>query len=259
MNVLDSIFRWFHVFAGIIWIGMLYFFNFVNGPFQATMDGDTKKKVNPELQPRALWWFRWGAAWTWATGVLLLMLVFYHGGIMFEGDRGWGKRAIVLVAFTFLASFVYDPLQKSALGKDPKVFGTVAFVLAAVVAYLMSAWGGFTYRAFNIHLASLFGTIMAFNVWFRIWPAQQKILTAVKNGTPPDAALVSLAGTRSRHNTYMSAALLWGMINSHTAAFAGGNLGLTAETSFVAYLVVILVSWHVIWHLYRRTAKVKGF
>ena len=259
MDSLSAVFRWIHILAGIIWIGMLYFFNFVNGPFQGTIDGDTKKKVNPELLPRALWWFRWGAAWTWATGVLLLMLVFYHGGIMFEGDRGWGKRAIVLVAFTFLASFVYDPLQKSALGKDPKVFGTAAFVLAAVVAYLMSAWGGFTYRAFNIHLASLFGTIMAFNVWFRIWPAQQKILTAVKNGTPPDAALVSLAGTRSRHNTYMSAALIWGMMNSHTAAFAGGNLGLTAETSFVAYLVVILVSWHVIWHLYRRTAKVKGF
>ena len=259
MDILSAVFRWIHILAGIIWIGMLYFFNFVNGPFQGTMDGDTKKKVNPELLPRALWWFRWGAAWTWATGVLLLMLVFYHGGIMFEGDRGWGKRAIVLVAFTFLAAFVYDLLQKSALGKDPKVFGTVAFVLAAVVVYLMSAWGGFTYRAFNIHLASLFGTIMAFNVWYRIWPAQQKILTAVKNGTPPDAALVSLAGTRSRHNTYMSAALLWGMINSHTAAFAGGNLGLTAATSWVAYLVVILVSWHVIWQLYRRTAKVKGF
>jgi uncharacterized membrane protein len=81
----------------------------------------------------------------------------------------------------------------------------------------------------------------------------------VKNGTPPDPALVSLAGTRSRHNTYMSAALLWGMIDSHTTALAGGNYGITAATSFLAYLVVILVSWHVIWHLYRRTAKVKGF
>ena len=259
MDILSAVFRWIHILAGIIWIGMLYFFNFVNGPFQGTMDGDTKKKVNPELLPRALWWFRWGAAWTWATGVLLLMLVFYHGGIMFEGDRGWGKRAIVLVAFTFLAPFLYDALHKSALGKDPKVFGAAAFVLAAVVVYLMAAWGGFTYRAFNIHLASLFGTIMAFNVWYRIWPAQQKIITAVKSGTPPDAALVSLAGTRSRHNTYMSAALLWGMINSHTTALAGGNLGLTAATSWVAYLVVILVSWHVIWHLYKRVAKVKGF
>ena len=92
MDILSAVFRWIHILAGIIWIGMLYFFNFVNGPFQGTMDGDTKKKVNPELQPRALWWFRWGAAWTWATGVLLLMLVFYHGGLMFAADRGWGRE-----------------------------------------------------------------------------------------------------------------------------------------------------------------------
>ena len=66
MDSLSAVFRWIHILAGIIWLGMLYFFNFVNGPFQGTMDGDTKKKVNPELMPRALWWFRWGAAWTWA-------------------------------------------------------------------------------------------------------------------------------------------------------------------------------------------------
>src|SRR5512132_728061 len=71
-----------HIGAGITWIGMLYFFNFVNGPFVGTMDGDTKKKVVPELMPRALYWFRWGAAWTWVTGVLLLLIVFYHGHLV---------------------------------------------------------------------------------------------------------------------------------------------------------------------------------
>ena len=52
-ELLDLIGRWVHVIAGIMWIGHLYFFNFVNGPFQGTMDGETKKKVNPELLPRA--------------------------------------------------------------------------------------------------------------------------------------------------------------------------------------------------------------
>ena len=128
MDILSALFRWLHILAGIIWIGMLYFFNWVNGPFAGTMDGDTKKKVVPELMPRALFWFRWGAAWTWITGALLLALVFYHGGIMFEDGWGWGRRAMALVAVTLLAPFVYDFLQKSALGKDPKVFGAVAFV-----------------------------------------------------------------------------------------------------------------------------------
>jgi uncharacterized membrane protein len=68
MGGLEAIFRWLHVFFGIIWIGHLYFFNWVNGPLQAKLDGPTKKLVVPELMPRALYWFRWGAAFTWLTG-----------------------------------------------------------------------------------------------------------------------------------------------------------------------------------------------
>src|SRR5260370_13228631 len=68
----DQVFRWLHVFAGIVWIGLLYFFNFVNGPFTATLDAASKNKVVPELMPRALFWFRWCAASTSIPGVLLL-------------------------------------------------------------------------------------------------------------------------------------------------------------------------------------------
>src|SRR5262249_48669505 len=64
MEAFEAIFRWLHVFAGITWIGHLYFFNWVNGPFQGKIVGPTKKAVNPELMPRALYWFRWGAAYT---------------------------------------------------------------------------------------------------------------------------------------------------------------------------------------------------
>ena len=49
MDLLHPIFKWLHIFAGVMWIGLLYFFNFVNGAFAGTMDSDTKKKVVPEL------------------------------------------------------------------------------------------------------------------------------------------------------------------------------------------------------------------
>jgi uncharacterized membrane protein len=254
VDILSALFRWIHIIAGIVWIGMLYFFNFVNGPFQGTLDGDTKKKVNPELLPRALWWFRWGAAWTWATGVLLLLLVFYHGRITFDADGRWTAGAIVMALSVYAAPFVYDALHKSPLGKDPKVFGGVAFALTAGVAALMHFWGGFGYRALNIHLAALFGTIMAYNVWFRIWPAQRTILTGVKNGTAPDAALVSFAATRSRHNVYMSVPLFWGMVNQHTTTVA-----LPGQLGFATFLVVALVGWHVVWQLYKKAPTIKGF
>ncbi|HEY5907163.1 MAG TPA: urate hydroxylase PuuD [Vicinamibacteria bacterium] len=257
MDVLSSLSRWIHVFAGIVWIGMLYFFNFVNGPFQGTQDGETKKKINPELLPRALYFFRWGAAWTWFTGVLLLLLVFYHGAITLEPETSWGGGAIAMIAVTFLAPFVYDALHKSPLGKDPKTFGGSCFVLVAIVICLMQYFG-FTYRAYNIHIAALFGTIMAFNVWYRIWPAQQKSVRAVTEGTAPDAALVALAGARSRHNTYMSVPLVWGMLNQHTVT-TGTVLGIPSAYGYVLFLLVTLVGWHLVFQLYKKAGQVKGF
>src|SRR5919106_478039 len=61
--------RWLHFVAGITWIGLLYFFNLVNVPFQKGLDADTKKKVNPDLLGRALWFFRWGAVVTVLVGL----------------------------------------------------------------------------------------------------------------------------------------------------------------------------------------------
>src|SRR5215208_4751432 len=62
------ILRWSHFVAGVTWIGLLYFFNLVNVPFQKGIDADTKKKVNPDLLGRALWYFRWGALITVLAG-----------------------------------------------------------------------------------------------------------------------------------------------------------------------------------------------
>ena len=261
MSGLDQFFRWLHVFTGILWIGLLYFFNFVNGPFAATLDADSKKKVVPELMPRALFWFRWGAAYTWITGVLLLGIVFYSNRavLLDEPDKGWQVSTIVMVAVTFLAFFLYDILAKSGLGKNTKVLATVGFVLVAVALYLMADWAKFTYRAYLIHIGAMFGTIMAFNVWFRIWPSQKKIIAAVKNGEAPDPAIVALAGSRSRHNTYLSLPLVWAMLNFHSTYFAGGNLGIASSWAWATMLAVVLLGWHIIWQCYKKAGKVKGF
>src|SRR4030095_4231801 len=109
------------------------------------------------------------------------------------------------------------------------------FVLVAAVAFAMGTWGGFSYRGVNIHIGALFGTTMAFNVWYRIWPSQQKIITAVKAGTPPDPAVVALAGARSRHNVYMSVPLVWTMINQHSTTVPTA-LGIPAQYAFALIL-----------------------
>src|SRR2546422_3250744 len=254
---LEAIFRWIHILVGILWIGHLYFFNFVNGPLQAKLDGPTKKSVNPELMPRALFWFRWGAAWTWITGVLLLAIVFYMGEQAVNGAFTAGSY--VMIAVTFLAVFVYDALFKSSLANNIKAASSVAFVLLAIVVAGFVYFGNFSYRGTLIHTGALFGTVMAFNVWFRIWPAQQKIIRAVKEGTAPDANLVKLAGLRSRQNTYLSVPLLWAMIGQHTTYFSGGNLGIPGSYYWVFWLVIIAIGWHIVFHCYKKSAKVQGF
>ena len=246
MYLLESLSRWIHVVAGIFWIGMLYFFNFVNANFAPTMDPETRKKVVPELMPRALYWFRWGAAFTWVTGVIILLIVFYHGRAALDAGREWSLGAFAMLLLVFLAPFIYDLLYKAI--KDPTIGFVVGVVLSAVLLFLYQAVG-FGFRGYAIHLGGTFGTVMAFNVWFRIWPAQRSIITAIKNGQAPDAALVALAGTRSKHNTYMSFPLVFLMLAQH-ATWAASPITLT---------VVVLVSWAIVYHLYDRAKNVKGF
>src|SRR5688572_31762143 len=83
---LNLVLRWIHVVAGIVWIGHLYFFNWVNAHLAKTYDAESKKKVVPELMPRALYFFRWGAIYTWVTGILLLFVTYAMGGLFFEDD-----------------------------------------------------------------------------------------------------------------------------------------------------------------------------
>ena len=67
-TIVLMVLRWLHFIFGITWIGLLYFFNFVNVPLGKALDGPTKKAVVPQLMPRALWWFRWGAMITFLSG-----------------------------------------------------------------------------------------------------------------------------------------------------------------------------------------------
>src|SRR2546425_48569 len=149
------IFRWIHVVAGILWIGHLYFFNFVNAQVAKTYDADSKKKVVPELMPRALYFFRWGAAYTFITGILLLAFVYYMGSGMLVkegaccGNMGHG----ISIGLLIVGWVVYDMLWK-AMEKKEQAGVIVSYLLLAGVAY--GLWQVFTPRAVNIHLGALF-------------------------------------------------------------------------------------------------------
>lgn len=115
----DMFVRWIHIIAGILWIGHLYFFNFVNTQLQPAMDKEMKKVVNPLLMGKALWWFRWGAMITFLAGIVLYLRIYIMqrhltdptGGL---SDRSWWIHLGMLfgIIMWFNVWFVIWPAQK---------------------------------------------------------------------------------------------------------------------------------------------------
>lgn len=80
--VISFIFRWAHGLFGIVWIGMLYYFNFVQTEYFKEAEPDAKADAMKKLAPRALWWFRWGAMFTFLTGLVMLYFIGAHSNIV---------------------------------------------------------------------------------------------------------------------------------------------------------------------------------
>jgi uncharacterized membrane protein len=157
---LNFVLRWFHVFFGIMWIGLLYYFNFVQVPTMPKIPAELKKGVSGFIAPSALFFFRWGAAFTVLTGLL------------------------------------------------------VAYTTGGVPGYLVGALTlQPTYRLIGIGM--WLALIMAFNVWFIIWPAQQKILGLVEADDAAKASAAPRALIASRLNVLLSIPMLYAMTNAN--------------------------------------------
>lgn len=250
---LEAAFRWTHVVAGILWIGHLYFFNFVNAQLMKTYDTESRKKVVPELMPRALYWFRWGAVYTWTSGILLAGFVYWSVDNLVGKDAS-GRPVIahmagvaISLALIGVVFFVYDAIWKAA-GKNERVGVGVLYGVFVVILFGLSRI--FTGRAVFIHAGMLFGTIMVMNVWMRIWPAQKRIIQAVKGLAPaPDPSVPAMATLRSKHNTYMSVALVFTMIANHYPTIYGW------DESWLILAAILAVGFLVTKLLYLKSAS----
>lgn len=205
--------RWIHFVAGILWVGLLYFFNLVNVPFMKTLDGPTKKVVVPELMLRALWYFRWGSVVTVFFGLTYYAMYIVAPNARNIGISPWGWlgkwMAIVIVLYVVF----YGALMKIDNG----------YVLAAVVAALslaliwamISFFPGADNKTFSIGVGGGMGMWMLLNVWGLIWRAQKRIIAATAAGEPPPAALARRAFLASRANAWLSLPMLFFMGTSH--------------------------------------------
>jgi len=175
-----------------------------------------EKQTSPKLLPTKLYWFRWEALITWVSGFLLLVLLYYSGGLLLDDSVSniglWTGIAIGLGTL-FLGFTVYEGLWMSPLGRLPVLAATISYILVVALSYCLThVLSG---RAAYIHVGALFGTIMTANDWMHILPATRKMLAALREGKAPDLRLAERAKRCTIHNTYMTVPLIFIMISNH--------------------------------------------
>lgn len=159
MNWSRFFMRWLHVLSGVMWIGLLWYFNFVQIPSMPKIPDEQKPAVGKVIAPTALFWFRWAALATVITGLLVISM-----------SPGALVRALSIQA----------PFQAIGIGM----------------------W---------------LGLVMAFNVWFIIWPNQKKALGMVTVAAEEKAAAARMAMLTSRANTMLSIPMLYCMVAQQNA------------------------------------------
>jgi uncharacterized membrane protein len=251
-------FRWFHVFAGIMWVGQTFYFTWLDGQFgklekEAAASGKSpsvwmvhsggfytvEKQKSLGIAPGLVHWFRWEALMTWLSGMVLLFLVYYFSGGLIDTDVAniSAGRGIVIGLGALVAGWiVYDLAVRSPLGKSEPAFAAFALIMTA-----SASWGFmhvFSGRAAYIHVGAIFGTIMTLNVWMRILPAQRKMIAAAAAGAKFDASLGAQAKLRSKHNTFMSVPVVFLMLSHHYPVATYGN-----SYALQTLVALVVVGW----------------
>ena len=231
--------RWFHLMAGIMWIGTSFYFIWLGNALKPPTGEDDKKAgvagevwavhgggfyhkkkyaVAPDHMPDDLHWFKWEAYLTWLSGILLLTLIYYSDANLYLIDREkmiLHRADAVLIGVAFIAGgwFVYDALCKSDIGKNNSLFGIIWFALLTATTYVLCQI--FSGRGAFIHVGAIVGTVMAANVFAVIIPNQKIAVATLLKGKKPDPRLGKQAGQRSLHNNYMTLPVLLIMISNH--------------------------------------------
>jgi uncharacterized membrane protein len=242
--------RWFHVFAGILWIGSTWLFTWLDGRLHDPKeDGQVwmvhsggfyvvEKQLKPNLA-RALHWFRWEAALTWMSGFLLLFWVVYLGGLLVdESVRPMSQWSAIGLGVGLIVAgwIVYDLLWMSPLAGNFAVGAVVSYLLLVGTAYGLTHL--FAKRAVFLQMGAMLGTLMAANVWLRILPAQKQMIAAAHSGGTPDQTLADRAKMRSKHNTFLVMPVIMIMISNHFPITTYGQ-----DHAWVVLAVLVLVGW----------------
>jgi uncharacterized membrane protein len=235
---LNLAFRWFHVVAGIAWIGASFYFIWldlslrtppqwktdqgVKGDLWAIHGGGiyevAKYHLRPPEMPVKLHWFKWEAYSTWLSGTGLLILMYYlqaqtylvgHNTLIQSPELA----VVASIAFILGGQLVYELLLRTPLVKRGLVIAVALLIIISFASYI--AHQLFSARAAYLHVGAMIATWMAGNVFWGIMPAQRKFVAAVSNNEAPDTCAMAFAKLRSTHNNYLTLPVIFCMLSNH--------------------------------------------
>ena len=214
--------RWAHFVAGILWVGLLYFFNLVNVPFMKQVDAAAKPKIFQYLTLPALNWFRWSSALTVFAGLWYWAQVYVAADAHMAGKNPWITVGFFLLIWIVAWHIFFALVRRTP---NPWLLAAIVIVVVSAASWLFVAYtpvGGEDNHVLCIGVGGGLGMMMLFNVWGIIWRNNKKIIFGTLAGTPPaDAAtLARQAFLASRTNFYLSFPLLFFMAaSSHYPIF----------------------------------------
>jgi uncharacterized membrane protein len=247
---LSLVVRWFHLTAGIAWIGASFFFVWLDDNLNRQVDdADRARGADGELwsvhgggfyhnkkflagpigEPLSdrLHWFYWEAYSTWLSGMAMLAIVYWAGAETFLIDKSvldlTPAMAIGISIASLIAGwFAYDALCRVFEKNEFALWTSIGIMLLAFDYFFFHVFGA---RAAFIHVGAVIGTIMVWNVFFIIIPGQRKVVKQLRAGETPDPRPGFIGKQRSVQNTYFTLPVLFIMISNHYPMTYSGPYG----------------------------------
>jgi uncharacterized membrane protein len=250
LDWLSLLVRWFHITAGIAWIGASFFFVWLDDNLNRQVSGADQRRgidgalwsvhgggfyhnekylTGPVGEPLSneLHWFYWEAYSTWISGMAMLAIVYWAGASTFLIDKSVmdltpAEAIAISIGSIVLGWFIYDALCRIFEQNEFALWTSIGIFL------LIFDWGFFHIfgpRAAFIHVGAVIGTIMVWNVFFIIIPGQRKVVRQLRAGEVPDTHPGFLGKQRSVQNTYFTLPVLFIMISNHYPMAYSGPYG----------------------------------
>ena len=238
---LQFIARWAHVVVGIVWIGLLYYFNFVQTPAFAEMEAPARNNAIDKLASRALWWFRWGAAATLLTGILILLAEVDAKGNaqLFSSTYAKSAEGISIYTGILLAVTMFLNVWLVIWPNQKKVIANARNVQAGGQADPAAAAAGRTSA-----LASRQNTIFSFPMLFFMV------------GTGNFFGLYTTTSSSDRATYWIVTAVIWAVLELNALGIIGGKAAGNItnwiyENHWRAIVVGVVLAavWYALWEI----------